>query len=347
MRLRVATWNVLADGYDEPEAFPYSAAADLAWKTRWPKIKALLPLDCDVIALQEVRHYHRCFRPVLEAAGLNSVFFGKTSGSGDGCVLAWNTDTVACAPLAVHMFHYCDHGVRGMAQGAIVAPMMHIDDAKPFIVATTHLKAGGDFDRVRRAEMRVLLDQIELVRGCAANALMYSGVTPTATVILGDLNAEMHTPALVAAHEMGYTALRFAFTTCKMRNRYVGTVDTAVRSARASAGASARANRDASLPPDAYELDDRGRKSAPSEPLRKDRMKALPASPDSAHEGDVVDQPVEPYVKQAQIDHILFRSAVASSVIDASIVPHEVEAPYLPNSAHPSDHCLVAAILDL
>lgn len=52
-------------------------------------------LNADVVALQEVEDFERCFRQPLRQAGLDGVFKQRTGGQQDGVVLLWRVARLA------------------------------------------------------------------------------------------------------------------------------------------------------------------------------------------------------------------------------------------------------------
>lgn len=81
-RIRVLSWNVLADIYTTSEAFPYCEPYALSWPFRRERImEEILLQNADVVCLQEVQaeHFSEYFVPVLAQYGYIGRYKAKTS----------------------------------------------------------------------------------------------------------------------------------------------------------------------------------------------------------------------------------------------------------------------------
>lgn len=96
-RLRVFSYNVLAESYATIDRYFYCASWALDWNYRKQRIlQEMLAYDCDILCLQEVEaiQYSNFFQPEMSKAGYNGVFAPKSRartmedwGSVDGCVI--------------------------------------------------------------------------------------------------------------------------------------------------------------------------------------------------------------------------------------------------------------------
>ncbi|KAL6771168.1 hypothetical protein ACKKBF_B34205 [Auxenochlorella protothecoides x Auxenochlorella symbiontica] len=99
------TYNLLAELYAAPEAFPHCPAWALAWPYRAPNLlRELLAHDADVLCLQEVQSdaFAGFWQPELARAGYAAIFkkktaemFSKNSYVTDGCATFFKKDRFA------------------------------------------------------------------------------------------------------------------------------------------------------------------------------------------------------------------------------------------------------------
>ncbi len=92
LRLRVMTYNVLADAYGagHPEYFPLTASGDLAAKNRYPRLAdRIRAADADIICLQEVdAQLHRLILERLREFGyVDSCWAQRPGGKPDGVAM--------------------------------------------------------------------------------------------------------------------------------------------------------------------------------------------------------------------------------------------------------------------
>jgi CCR4-NOT transcription complex subunit 6 len=96
-KLRVLSYNILADGYATPEQYYYCPSWALEWDYRKTGIlKEISQHDCDIICLQEVeaKQYADYFQPEMSKLGYSGVFTPKSRARTmedwsvvDGCVI--------------------------------------------------------------------------------------------------------------------------------------------------------------------------------------------------------------------------------------------------------------------
>eukprot|EP00124_Ichthyophonus_hoferi_P001381 Ihof_evm6s70 gene=Ihof_evmTU6s70 len=90
-RIRVLSYNILAQCYVKSTQFPWSGKTNLKWANRSKRLKAeLSKYQADILCLQEVDHYEDYWRPTLLQLGYDghayvprtSVLKNKEDGSG-------------------------------------------------------------------------------------------------------------------------------------------------------------------------------------------------------------------------------------------------------------------------
>ncbi|KAG6572670.1 Glucose-repressible alcohol dehydrogenase transcriptional effector CCR4 [Phytophthora cinnamomi] len=93
-KLRVMTYNVLAQCYVRSTFFPYCKSSELRWKNRSKNLEAVfsssLPVAPDVICLQEVDNYNEFWADAMKRLGYEGLFVKKTSTKPDGVAVLWN-----------------------------------------------------------------------------------------------------------------------------------------------------------------------------------------------------------------------------------------------------------------
>jgi endonuclease/exonuclease/phosphatase family metal-dependent hydrolase len=160
----------------------------------------------DVVALQELEVADSdsdalYIKEELESAGYEVHAMAKGGGGSgmDGCALAFRRDVFAVPHGDVRK----DRLSNRLAQVGVFARLHHRASGRQVVVATTHLKAGPEFERDRQAQMEALLsgvrDAFLPTRGRAAAA-------DIPVVVLGDLNTEPRwelIPGLEAASPVG------------------------------------------------------------------------------------------------------------------------------------------------
>ncbi|HKB55887.1 MAG TPA: endonuclease/exonuclease/phosphatase family protein [Ramlibacter sp.] len=203
MKLKLLHWNTLATRFAEQD-FPKVALRDevLPWSRRMPRILATLCDELpDVACLVEVD------RPeCLEVKGTYCRLFVKKNApdSPDGALILFRVATMG-------LLRCVNVPLLG-SQNAVVCLFVHKPTGRPLVVAATHLKAKPEF-----AELRTR--QAELV--VAAVTTMRAEADAKCAVILGDMNDEPASPALVVFGRGGFFPAHptggDVFTTCKWR----------------------------------------------------------------------------------------------------------------------------------
>lgn len=115
-KLRVATYNVLAEIYATQQMYPYCDHWALSWNYRKNNlIRELKEIQADVIFLQEVQadHYNLHIMPELSDEGFEGVYKHKTreamgsSGKVDGCAIFWRRSKLRLAEKVFLEFNDC------------------------------------------------------------------------------------------------------------------------------------------------------------------------------------------------------------------------------------------------
>ncbi|XP_049848283.1 protein angel homolog 2-like [Schistocerca gregaria] len=83
---KVATWNVLADGYTFPNYYSHCTAA-LNWSTRFPLIiQHIGRADPDILCLQEADHWDE-YKRALNLMGYKTLYLKRSGCRRDGCAI--------------------------------------------------------------------------------------------------------------------------------------------------------------------------------------------------------------------------------------------------------------------
>uniref|UniRef100_K3WTM6 Endonuclease/exonuclease/phosphatase domain-containing protein n=1 Tax=Globisporangium ultimum (strain ATCC 200006 / CBS 805.95 / DAOM BR144) TaxID=431595 RepID=K3WTM6_GLOUD len=91
-KLVVMTYNVLAQCYVKSSFFPYCKPAALRWKNRSQKLAEVfqsLPVQPDVICLQEVDQYAEFWVGMMQKIGYSGLYKQKTAQKKDGVAVFW------------------------------------------------------------------------------------------------------------------------------------------------------------------------------------------------------------------------------------------------------------------
>ena len=167
-----------------------AALANFSGVRRWRLLEEILRTNPDVLAVQEIDHFHDFFAPALAKAGYEGVFAPKQRSKSwllgyysDGIALFWKKDllqpvatlpTLGGSPIVLR---------QQPAPHAVVALEM-VGSKRPthrFVVAATHLKSkdGEVEDARRQMQIQAVLDSMEDVM---------QRLGTRAAVLMGDLN---------------------------------------------------------------------------------------------------------------------------------------------------------------
>ncbi|CAG9466063.1 unnamed protein product [Pedinophyceae sp. YPF-701] len=179
-RVRVLTWNILADGMAQNGGFVTTDPRDLEWDRRLPRIvREIAESGCDVCVLQECNNWEGGVRPAVNALGLDGVFFAKQDspavGYGaepDGLALLYRRGAVEMEWHECHTYTDPAQGGRQCNQMCLLAGMRHVETGVRFVAATTHLKAKESpaNDALRESQARQLVERVAAARRRVAGA---------------------------------------------------------------------------------------------------------------------------------------------------------------------------------
>jgi len=222
-RVRVLTWNCLADGLAQEGDFVRCPPAALEWPARLPLIlEEIRGADADVVCMQEVNHFDDLLA-ALSGDGFSGVFCPKGKSPAtrlgfpcDGCALFWRDSSLAVVGEAEKAF-YLDVDGKVASQVRLGAWFRHTRSGKELRVVTTHLKAKNDPEAcaLREAQAKQL---------CAALAEGEEGLQKP-TIVCGDFNTSPDSAAIGLLCEAGFESVwapgeektTGAFTTWKFR----------------------------------------------------------------------------------------------------------------------------------
>lgn len=196
--VRLCQFNVLADGLcgmdPDKGGFTDSPLGSLDWEYR----RGLLIEEIlrhgkapDIVAMEEVDHYHDWFEPIMRGLGYEGRFLPKPNSPCqrsldptlvDGCAVFWHT--AAAQLLDIHEMCYNWLDFDGMPTGklgnqvALLVTLQLDTEVPPLVVAVTHLLASKDAtgERCRRQQVQQLLD---LVRGKALPCVVATDMNAT------------------------------------------------------------------------------------------------------------------------------------------------------------------------
>eukprot|EP00439_Symbiodinium_sp_Y106_P018456 s2710_g2.t1 len=185
-RLRLASWNVLAQSYSLQKSFPDVKPEWLRFGHRLPLLRdALVDLEADVLCLQEVEPL-KDWQPLLEGLGYEA----QRPGRADGCVVAFLKTDFRCRqqlvvdfdsllemdlpPAVIARFARKNIASR-RSSGCMLsgcfdrrAGILGSEDLRSnrtFLIATTHLYWGSEHDDVRAWQLASMLEAVEQTFG--------------------------------------------------------------------------------------------------------------------------------------------------------------------------------------
>jgi len=184
----ILTYNVLAEIYATPDAYPYCASWALPWNYRRRNIlRELLSYRADVICLQEVQadHFESFLEPELAKCNYSGVYKCKTRefmgqyGKMDGCAIFYRRDKFQMMQNGVNDVEFnaiararhssdkrtlnrlLKDNVAQILVLEMIAP--HPASRRPLVVANTHINASPEFADVKLWQTQMLLQEVERV----------------------------------------------------------------------------------------------------------------------------------------------------------------------------------------
>ena len=205
----ILTYNVLAEIYATPDAYPYCASWALPWNYRRRNIlRELASYRADVMCLQEVQadHFENYLEPELAKFNYAGVYKCKTRefmgqyGKMDGCAIFYRRDKFAVVPNGDHAIefnaiararHSQDKRTLNRLLKDNVAQILVLEMSAPhpasrrqLVVANTHINASPEFADVKLWQTQMLLQETERIM------TQIGGSTQTVPlVIAGDFNS--------------------------------------------------------------------------------------------------------------------------------------------------------------
>jgi CCR4-NOT transcription complex subunit 6 len=184
----ILTYNVLAEIYATPDAYPYCASWALPWNYRRRNIlRELLSYRSDVMCLQEVQadHFENFLEPELAKFNYAGVYKCKTReymgqyGKMDGCAIFYRRDKFGVIPNGVNDVefnsiararHSSDKRTLNRLLKDNVAQILVLEMSAPhpasrrqLVVANTHINASPEFSDVKLWQTQMLLQEVERV----------------------------------------------------------------------------------------------------------------------------------------------------------------------------------------
>ncbi|HZF37849.1 MAG TPA: endonuclease/exonuclease/phosphatase family protein [Blastocatellia bacterium] len=185
----IASYNVLADSYVNPQWYPNVDPEILRWDRRkFALAEKVARLDADIVCLQEVEaDAYALIERSLGAKGYSGIYAKKGRDKPDGCAMFFRQEGLGFA--GADTFYYRD-GRRGDPDSGHLALIISFECEWGVIkVATTHLRWGQENkppeDHIGYRQIRELIDE-----------RFKSDLTAYAWIVCGDLNAQSGDPVV-------------------------------------------------------------------------------------------------------------------------------------------------------
>jgi mRNA deadenylase 3'-5' endonuclease subunit Ccr4 len=170
-RVRVMSFNVLAQSLTSTTRFPYCNSQVLKWRHRRVSlIKEVLSLNADILCLQEVDNYHEWWLEKMGLAGYDGVFFKKTSElRRDGVAIFYKRDLFQLFQTKEVKFDDLSSEFENPARAltghvALIVglqPWEESSHASAVCITSTQLVSGSGFADVHWAQSRRLVKEVE------------------------------------------------------------------------------------------------------------------------------------------------------------------------------------------
>jgi len=203
------TYNLLAEIYATPDAYPYCAAWALPWNYRRRNIlREILNYRADIMCLQEVQadHFENFLLPELDKYSYSGVYKCKTRefmgqyGKMDGCAIFYRRDKFTVMPngqldiefnAIARQRHGNDKRTLNRLLKDNVAQVLLFEMAAPhpasrrqLLVANTHINASVEFADVKLWQTQMLVQEVERMMQQQSGSL-----SQIPLVIAGDFNS--------------------------------------------------------------------------------------------------------------------------------------------------------------
>lgn len=225
VRVRVCTYNVLAQHLAKSSFFPYAKPHLRQAARRERVLRAITAAGADVLFLQEVEQQDVWLVPRLSALGYATAFKQKTQRKRDGVMVAWRAAVLECLACRSVEFEHepgCDPTPAEAAAfdappstGGVALAVALRPRACPALVigaGTTHVWWVPAMKRVKNSQIArtAALMEATVREGAAAAAAAGAGGAPAACALV--LGADFNTspgdePYELATHILDFTSL--------------------------------------------------------------------------------------------------------------------------------------------
>lgn len=189
LKLRVLTWNVLADCYAKASpsshatsSLPSYAAQPLpnpsstSWSSRQDLLERTLfaQTGVDIYTLQEVDHFHDFFQPLFARRGYQTLFAQRPRKQ-DGCLIAYRDnqhELIASEIIDLDRLAYLDQTKDNFAKNctsrfakqnlALLACFQNKLTKQYFLIITCHIHWNPNLPEVKFAQVTMILQEIQL-----------------------------------------------------------------------------------------------------------------------------------------------------------------------------------------
>jgi len=189
-KVRILSYNVLADIYATKQLYPYCPMWALSWRVRRKiLLREILAYDADIICLQEVQqdHYTEFFYKELEGLGYQGLYKAKTRVAGkiDGCYTLYKKErfrlvesntiefnSVARAIARTNAFEQRNDALRRLLKDNVAqiivlerldGDMSHTQGGNTLCLANTHIFWDPEYSDVKLWQTHLLLQELERV----------------------------------------------------------------------------------------------------------------------------------------------------------------------------------------
>jgi mRNA deadenylase 3'-5' endonuclease subunit Ccr4 len=197
LSFRIASYNVLADSYVNPQWYPNVDPEILRWDRRkFALAERIALLDADIFCLQEVEaDAYALLERSLGAKGYDGVYAKKGRDKPDGCAMFFRQCGLRFAGAAT--IYYRD-GRQGAPDSGHLALIISFECEWGVIrVATTHLRWGQENkpleEHIGYRQIRELIDE-----------RFKPDLTAYAWIVCGDLNAQPDNPVVKELINSGF-----------------------------------------------------------------------------------------------------------------------------------------------
>ncbi len=194
---RVASYNILANSYVNPEWYTHVNAKVLQWDARKLALtERIAGLDSDVICLQEVEEDAFTLLEIsLRAKGYAGIYAKKERGKLDGCATFYRQGVLQF--ISSEAIYYNDGLQEAPRSGHLALLSSFVGERGVIRVAGTHLRWGSKgkppVKHVGYRQMRELIDNY-----IKTDSIAY------AWIVCGDLNAHSDSPVVKALVDNGF-----------------------------------------------------------------------------------------------------------------------------------------------